>query len=131
MRFYSCRFAPNAETWHHAIRVGQRVIHHGEPVYESFAPQAFAGASEVPVLLDRDVMTRAGTVTVLVAHGDWHLADFVLDGPYASQAAEFIEDRARSLRASPGSTRTQSPPGNRVRQLVHPREAQRDLGSPA
>ena len=93
MKFCSCRFAPNGETPLHAIRVSQLVRHQGKSVHEVFAPQAFADtrASEVPILLDHDVTKRAGTVTVLVAHKDWHIADFVLDGPYAARAAEFIE----------------------------------------
>jgi hypothetical protein len=41
----------------------------------------------------------AGTATALIAHKDWHIASFVLDGPYASRAAEWIE---RSGRVSPG-----------------------------
>jgi phage head maturation protease len=95
MKFCECRFAPNAETWRDAIRVGQRVIRRGGSVHEAFAPQAFRAAgvraSEVPILLDHDPTKRAGTVTVLIAHGDWHIASFVLDGPYAARAHEFIE----------------------------------------
>ena len=100
-RFYECRFAPSAATWREAIRVGQLVHDRGVSAYESFAPRAFAGwgASEIPVLIDHDVSQRAGTVTVLTAHRDWHIASFVLDGPYATRAAEFI---AKSGKVSPG-----------------------------
>jgi hypothetical protein len=92
-RFYECQFAPAAATWRDAIRVGQLVHDRGVSAYESFAPQAFAGcvAADIPVVLEHDTSKRAGTVTPVAAHGDWHIATFVLDGPYASRAAEFIE----------------------------------------
>lgn len=103
MKLYSCQFAPNAETWRDAIRVGQLVHDRGVNAYESFAPQAFewTKAADVPILLDHDTKKRAGTVTVKVAHGDWHRADFVLDGPYAARAAEYIE---RCGKVSPSFT---------------------------
>jgi hypothetical protein len=102
VRLYSCRFAPNGDNPFHAIRVAQRVVDHGESVLEAFAPDAFASRSaNVPVLLDHDHGRRAGTIRAMVAHGDWHIADFILDGPYAAQAAEWIET---SGRVSPGFT---------------------------
>lgn len=101
MRLYTCRFAPCGSTPRHAIRTSQLVVQRGESVHESFDPHAFAGtrAAEVAILLDHDPRKRAGTVRAKVAHGDWHVADFVLDGPYAEQAAEWIE---RSGKVSPG-----------------------------
>lgn len=101
MKLYECQFAPAAATWRDAIRVGQLVRHQGANVYEAFAPQAFAGwaTSEVPIILDHDMTKRAGRVTVVAAHRDWWIATFVLDGPYASHAAEWIE---RSGSVSPG-----------------------------
>jgi hypothetical protein len=74
-------------------------------VDEAFAVRAFrdAGvrASDVPVLLDHCETKRAGTVTALIGHGDWHIAAFALDGPYAAEAADWIE---RSGKVSPGFT---------------------------
>jgi hypothetical protein len=111
MRFYEARFAPNAETVRAAVRVSQRALYHGEIVAECFQPQAFRAAgvkaSEVPVLIDHDLTKGAGTVTTLVAHGDWHIASFPLDGPYAREAAELIE---RSGRVSPSFTELDKDP---------------------
>jgi len=105
VKFGDCCFAPSAATRRDAIRVGQRVVDRGKTVYEAFAPLAFrdAGvrASDVPVLLDHDVTKRAGTVTALISRGDWHVAGFVLDGPHAAEAAEWI---ARPGKVSPGFT---------------------------
>ena len=101
MKFYECRFAPNASTWRDAIRVAQLVRHDGQSVYEAFTPEAFAGwgAADIAILLDHDVKKRAGTVTAIAAHRDWWHASFVLDGPHAARAAEYIE---RSGLVSPG-----------------------------
>lgn len=100
MTSYECRFAPSARTWRDAIRVGQLVHDHGTTAAEAFAPDAFAGwgASPIPVLIDHDEQKHAGTVTVVSAHKDWALADFVLDGPHAAEAAALIE---RSGKVSP------------------------------
>jgi hypothetical protein len=80
-------------------------------VDEAFAVRAFrdAGvrASDVPILLDHDTTRRAGTVTALIAHGDWHIASFALDGPYAAEAAEWVE---RSGKVSPGFTELDKDP---------------------
>lgn len=99
-KLFECRFAPAASTWRDAIRIGQLVRDRGVSAYESFAPQAFAdwATSDIPVVLDHDIKKRAGTVTVVAAHGDWHIATFVLDGPHAARAAEHIE---RSGNVSP------------------------------
>jgi hypothetical protein len=111
VKFGDCYFAPSAATPRDAIRVGQRVVDRGTTVYEAFAPLAFrdAGvrASDVPVLLDHDVTKRAGTVTALITRGDWHVAGFALDGPFAAEAAEWI---ARSGKVSPGFTELDKDP---------------------
>ncbi|HEU6445315.1 MAG TPA: hypothetical protein VFL61_09680 [Gaiellaceae bacterium] len=91
--FYECQFAPNAATRRDVTRVAQLVRDQGQSVYEAFAPQAFAGwgKSDIAVLIAHDPSKRAGTVTALSSHGDWHIATFMLDGPYAAHAADLIE----------------------------------------
>lgn len=110
MKVYRCQFAPNAATRQDAIRVGQLVRDEGASAYEAFAPDAFSDtrAAEVAVLIDHDVSKRAGTVRAKVAQGDWHSAEFVLDGPYAAEAALLIE---RHGKVSPGFTGLDKEPG--------------------
>lgn len=101
MKFYECRFAPCAATWRDVIGVAQLVRSRGEAHYECFSPDAFKGwgTRDIAILLDHDDMKRAGTVTALAPHGEWWHASFVLDGPHAERAAEYIE---RGGKVSPG-----------------------------
>ena len=67
MKFYECDFAPCAATRRDVIRVAQ-LVHdskRGGSAYEAFDPDAFRGwgQADIPVCIDHDVTTRAGTVT--------------------------------------------------------------------
>jgi len=101
VRFFDAAFAPCAATRRSAIRVAQFIMNGGESAYEAFAPEAFQGWGQydIPILIDHDGGKLAGKVTSLVAHGDWHVASFMLDGPYANRAALLIE---RCGKVSPG-----------------------------
>jgi hypothetical protein len=101
MKFYECRFAPNATTRRNVVRVAQLVHSNGQEIYEAFSPDAFAGwgQREIKILLDHDPTQVAGKVTAIVPHGDWWHASFMLDGPCAARAADWIE---RSGKVSPG-----------------------------
>lgn len=102
MKFYSCQFAPCGANVRDVIRVAQLVHDRGVSAYEAVAPDAFHGRwTDAAILINHDPKRRAGTVTVVAAHKDWMLADFVLDGPHAARAAELIE---RSGSVSPGFT---------------------------
>lgn len=92
-----------------ANQQGRQLRTDGRSVHECFHPGAFAvtPSAEVPILIDHDVAKRAGTVTVKIAHGGWHRADFLLDGPYAALRAELI---ARSGNVSSGFTGVDTDP---------------------
>jgi hypothetical protein len=105
---YSCRLAPCSESWREAIYVGLPTVFDGRRVRESFASTAFiADGKRVPIVLGHDREDEpVGHVVSRIAHGGWHLADFVLDDsiPLSAVAADRlrvgagVSIGARSLR---------------------------------
>lgn len=79
-RIYTARIAPCSEDWREAIYNGVEVVDDGKLMRESWAPGAFiASEKPVPVVLSHDESKPVGHIVNRIAHGGWHIVDFVLD----------------------------------------------------
>jgi hypothetical protein len=92
----SCRFAPFSESERRAVPDGLDTIWEGRLYRESFGDCWIARPASSPatVRLSHDG-PDVGTISVVVAHGKWHVADFVIpEGPLQARALERIRPGA-------------------------------------
>jgi hypothetical protein len=93
----SCRFAPFSESERRAVPDGLDTIYEGQLFRESFAGDCWIArpaSSPATFRLSHDG-PDVGSISVVVAHGKWHLADFVIpEGPLQARALERIRPGA-------------------------------------